>query len=127
MKTKLLPVALIALTASAVLAAPGVASAKPAKVAVTIHYNGDGFEGTVSSKKPGKCANNREVVVYKQLGGSPHPGNDDALLSDTSGKSGNRFEWSTGTSGQADPGKYYARVAGKGGCRVGISKTINVS
>jgi hypothetical protein len=116
----------IALTACAVLAVPGIASAKPAKTAVTIKYNGDGFEGTVHSKKPGRCANNREIVVYKQSGGSQSPSNDQSLFSDISGKQGNRYTWNTGTSGQADPGKYYARAARITGCRAGSSATLKI-
>ncbi len=125
MKTKLLP-AVIALTAFAMLAVPAIANAKPAKTTLTIHYNGDGWQGKVKSKKPGRCANNREVVVYRQSGSSPHPGTDEDLYQDTSSKQGNVYTWNTGNSGQENPGRYYAFAHKIAGCRGALSAVVKV-
>lgn len=124
--TKKLWPAVIALAACAALALPASAAAKPAKTTVTIHYNGDGWQGKVKSKKPGRCANNREVVVYKQSGGAPHPATDEDLYQDTSSKSGNAYTWNTGNSGQENPGRFYAFAHKITGCKAGISPTVRI-
>ena len=41
---------------------------RPAKTTVTIHYNGDGFQGKLKSSKA-KCIRNRKVKVFKKSTG----------------------------------------------------------
>lgn len=92
----------------------GVATAGAESSAkLTIHYNGDGFEGKIKSSKA-KCLANREVTVHK--------GNGQELYSDTTDSNG---EWNTGNSGQAH-GKFYATVDAKGNCIPLVSKTLKL-
>ena len=66
-----------------------VAAARDAaKTTVTIHYNGDGFQGKLKSSK-GKCIRNRTVKVFKKSNGQK-------LYTDTSDRDG---RWNTGNSG----------------------------
>ena len=107
---------------TALVAALSVAGAASASVAtantsspdkVTIHYNGDGFEGQIKSHKA-SCLANRTVSVHK--------GSGRVLYTDTTETDGS---WDTGNSGQAR-GKFYATVNAKGGCLPLVSKTIQV-
>ena len=107
--------AVLALAACAVLGVVGVQSAAAAaEVEVTIHYNGDGFQGHVKSSKA-SCIKNRTVKVFKK--GKSHPQYKDT--SDDNGK------WDTGNSGMVH-GKFYATVGAKTGCDPAKSKTIDI-
>jgi hypothetical protein len=91
----------------------GVAGARgPAKTKVTIHYNGDGFQGKVKSKRA-KCVRNRKVKVFKRSGRK--------LYTDISDEQG---RWDTGTSGQIH-GTFYAHTGKVRGCKGGTSKSIH--
>jgi hypothetical protein len=115
LRTKLLA-AVGALAVCGAVALPGVAgagtAAKAAKTRVTIHYNGDGFEGKLKSSKA-KCIKNRKVKVFKK--------NGQKLYSDTTETDGS---WNTGNSGQIH-GSFYAHTGRKPGCKPGTSKTIH--
>ena len=91
-----------------------VAAARDAaKTTVTIHYNGDGFQGKLKSSK-GKCIRNRTVKVIKKSTGQK-------LYTDTSDRDG---RWNTGNSGQIH-GTFYAHTRKIPGCRGGTSKSIH--
>jgi hypothetical protein len=96
------------------------AAAPKAKVTVTIKAEGTDMFGTVSSPKPVKCAANRTVKVYKMVNGEPH-----LWATDTTSKQGNKYVWSTGNTGT--PGRFYAKVPAKPGCRMDVSPTIKVT
>jgi hypothetical protein len=112
-KTRRALTALVAALAVTGAATASVASASPAQDKLTIHYNGDGFEGKIKSGKA-SCLANRTVQVHK--------GSGRVLYSDTTETDGS---WDTGNSGQTD-GRFYATVNAKGGCLALVSKTIQV-
>ncbi|GEM_PF-2513142 len=121
MKARGLGIAL-AIAACVALAAGGTALGRgAAKTQVTIHYNGDGFQGRVKSGRH-KCVADRKVIVYKQKGAEPDRSVDRQWSSDTTGGDGH---WSDGNSGPGK-GKYYAFAKRKPGCRRGLSETIRV-
>ncbi|GEP37847.1 hypothetical protein NPS01_15100 [Nocardioides psychrotolerans] len=95
------------------------AAAPRAPVTVTIRAEGTDLSGTVSSAKPLRCAANRTVKLYKLIDGEPH-----LWANDTTEKQGGKYVWSTGNTGT--PGRYYAKVGAKPGCRGDVSPTIRV-
>ena len=101
------------------VAAGASASAPRATVTVTLTAQGTDMSGTVASNKPLKCAANRTVKLYKLIDGEPH-----LWASDTTEKQGGKYVWSTGNTGT--PGRYYAKVGAKPGCRGDVSPTIRV-
>lgn len=107
-------IAALAATLCCSVALTGVASAQETQT-LTIHYNGDGFDGKLSASK--QCRKNRTVDVYKK-----RPGNDQRLYMDTTDNKGN---WNTGNSGQAH-GKFYAAARGNNNCGPVTSQTISV-
>jgi hypothetical protein len=118
------------LAAVAVLALCGLAGSivtagarKPAKTKVTIIPESGGFFGYVYSPKPGRCANNRVVRLYKQRGRQQKPSVDTKIGSDTAQANGDRFMWSTGNTGFAR-GLFYARAGRVPGCKPDSSKSI---
>lgn len=94
-------------------------AATRAPVTVTIQAEGTDMFGTVSSTRPLKCAANRTVKVFKVVDGEPH-----LWASDTTSKQGGKYVWSTGNTGT--PGRFYAKVGAKPGCRMDVSPTIRV-
>jgi hypothetical protein len=86
---------------------------EPAKTTVTIHYNGDGFQGKLKSSR-GKCIRNRTVKVIRKSNGQK-------LYTDTSDHDG---RWNTGNSGQIH-GTFYAHTRKIPGCRGGTSNSIH--
>lgn len=116
-------VAIVAAAVCSVVLVAGSASAgKGAETKVTIKAQNGDFSGTVSSSKPGKCANNRMIWVYRQKGKSQNPSVDDKVASDTASFSSGRYEWSTGNTGLS--GKFYARAGKTSGCQADTSKTV---
>lgn len=105
-------------TGMAAGAAPG-ASAPRAAVTVTITAQGTDMSGTVASRRPLRCAANRTVKLYRLIDGEPH-----LWATDTTSKQGGKYVWSSGNTGA--PGRYYARVGAKPGCRGDASRTIRV-
>jgi hypothetical protein len=115
LRTKLLA-AVGALALWSALALTGVAGARDAaKVTVTIHYNGDGFQGKVKSARA-KCVRNRTVKVFKLKNGTRQK-----LYTDTTDHEG---RWNTGNSGPVS-GRFYAHTGRIPGCRPGTSQTIH--
>jgi len=125
---------LIAGSASLVLAAtatvaglsalqmPATAAVK-AKVTVTIRQDNAEMSGTVSSTKPLKCANNRTVWVWEQIG-TRGGGDDIKSFQDTTSKQGTKYVWNTGTTGVE--GFFYAKVNATPKCKADTSPTIKV-
>ncbi len=98
-------------------------AAVKAKVRVTITQDNAEMSGTVRSKRPKRCANNRTVWVWEQIG-SRGGGDDIKSFQDTTSKQGTKYVWNTGTTGVE--GFFYAKVGGKKGCKPGVSRTIEV-
>ena len=123
MTKKLLALA-VALATATTIALVGVADAATrAPTTVTIQGTNGEYNGTVSSTKPALCANNRKVVVFKQLGGSQSPSTDQKIGSDTASKNGSVFQWNIGNSGFKH-GQFYARAKGTPDCKPDSSPTI---
>jgi hypothetical protein len=96
-------------------------AAAKAKVTVTISQINTEMSGKVSSPKPAKCAKNRTVWVWEQIG-TRGGGNDIKRFQDTTSKQGNKYVWNTGNTGVE--GFFYAKVPAKPGCKAAVSKTI---
>jgi hypothetical protein len=116
----LVALALTACTAL-VLVAPAFAG-KAAETKVKIKVQSDGFYGYVKSDKE-KCANGREVILYKMKGNGQDPSRDKEIGSDTAQANGTKFMWSTGNSGP-QKGLFYAYAPKIKGCKAGISKVV---
>ena len=102
------------LAVSSALGLTAIAGASSsAKTKVTIHYNGDGFQGKLKSSKA-KCKRNRTVKVFRKSDGRK-------LYSDTSDSDG---RWNTGNSGQIH-GTFYAHTSKIPGCKGGTSESIH--
>lgn len=95
------------------------AAAAPARVTVTIDAEGVDVFGTVRSPRPRRCAAEREVKVYKIVDGEPH-----LWTSDTTQRRDGEHVWSIGNTGA--PGRFYAELPRKAGCRADRSPTIRV-
>ena len=111
-----LAAAAVAATALAGLAGPASA-ATPTKV--TIHAESGGFYGNVKSSNP-NCVSGRTVVLFKQLGSTQDPRNDQRILTDTTEDDG---EWNTGNPGLRS-GMFYARAKRTSECKAANSRTI---
>ena len=125
MRAKLLIVPVLALVMTAGMATTATASdrATLANTTVTIRAQGTDLSGQVRSPAPNRCANNRNVVVFRQIG-ARGGGNDVRFANDTSELQGNVYKWSTGNTGQA--GKFYAKVFKTTQCKGASSATIQV-
>ncbi len=123
MRSKLLMVAVVVVAVTAGLSGVAAAVPPPATTTVTIQAQGTDLSGRVSSTAPLRCANNRTVLVYKQIG-TRGGGNDIRFASDTASLQGNTYRWSTGNTGT--PGFFYSKVVPKTGCRGDTSNTIHV-
>jgi hypothetical protein len=128
MKTSIAGGAALLLGASATIAGlaalelPAHAATK-AKVTVTITQDNAEMSGTVSSRKPAKCADARTVWVWEQIG-TRGGGDDIKSFQDTTSLQGTKYVWNTGTTGVE--GFFYAKVQAKPGCKPAVSKTIEV-
>ena len=124
MRAKLLVVPVVALAVViAGLASAASAGSTPANTTVTIRAQGTDLSGVVSSPAPLRCARNRTVHVYKQIG-TRGGGNDIHFASDTASLQSGAYRWSTGNTGT--PGYFYSKVFPKTGCRGDTSLTIRV-
>ena len=92
---------------------------------VTIHVEGRDFSGTVNSSHPVRCANNRKVILFKQLGAQQDPHNDTKVASDMTSLNGGRYQWSTGNTGIR--GKFYARAPATDRCKADSSPTVHTT
>ena len=121
MKPKIL-LALVALVALAGSSVPSSAGTPRAKTRVTIRVEGRDFSGTVRSPKPQRCANGRTIRLHKQQGAQQHPNTDQVVATDTASFNGERYEWSTGNTGQN--GRFYARARRTAQCKADSSRTL---
>ena len=109
-------------TLAGVAAVDGAHAAKPrAKVTVTISQINTEMSGKVRSPKPRKCAKDRTVWVWEQVG-ARGGGDDVKMFQDTTELQGDSYVWSTGNTGVE--GFFYAKVAAKPGCKGDSSPTI---
>ena len=122
MRTKLVSIAVVLAAFGSTLVA-GVASAgTPADTRVTIKTQNGDFWGAVFTSRPLRCARERKIVVFHQLGAEQNPATDDRIASDLASLSGDRYEWSTGNTGRF--GKYYARAGKTTDCQADSSETV---
>jgi hypothetical protein len=114
-------VVVLVLATGALLVSPAFAGGG-AETKVKIKAESGGFYGYVKSDKP-KCANGREVTLYKQKGNGADPSSDKRIGSDIAQPNGDRYMWSTGNTGYRK-GYFYAYAEKENGCKAGISKSI---
>lgn len=123
MNVKLVPAAIVLAVGSAVtLTGPALAGGGLAPTTVTIKAQNGELSGQVKSTRPLVCADERKVIVYKQVGSEQDPSVDDRVGSDTASLNGDRYQWNTGTSGTF--GKVYALVRRTPDCKADSSETI---
>jgi hypothetical protein len=120
MKPKFL-LALVVLAAFAFSMIPSSAGTR-ARTRVTINVEGTDFSGTVRSPRPGQCADGRTIRLLKQQGGQQHPNSDNVVATDTASFNGQRYEWSTGNTGQN--GRFYAHARRTAQCKADTSRTL---
>jgi len=125
-RTLLAVLAVVALMVG--LAGPGAAGVlgKRAETVVTIKTQNGEFWGYLKSPRPAKCADNRKVVLYRQLGKVQSPSTDSKMASDISSKSGKSYMWSTGTTGLRH-GKFYAKAVRTPDCKPDTSDTVRAA
>ena|SRR5690349_3510231 len=114
-------IAVLALSACTALVVAASAFAA-AETKVKIIAQSDGFYGYVKSEKT-KCANGREVILYKMKGNGQDPGRDKEIGSDIAQANGTKYMWSTGNTGPMK-GHFYAYAPKIKGCKAGISKVV---
>ena len=125
MRAKVLLVPVVVLALSAVLSSSAGAaqhsSRTLANTTVTIRAQGTDLSGQVRSPAPNRCANNRNVIVFKQIG-PRGGGNDVRFANDTASFSNGAYRWSTGNTGT--PGRFYAHVFKTTQCKGASSITV---
>lgn len=102
---------------------PAHAAKGKAKVTVTITQVNAEMSGVVKSPKPKKCAKERTVWVWEQIG-TRGGGDDIKRFQDTTSLQNGKWTWNTGTTGVE--GFFYAKVNASPKCKVAVSKTIEV-
>ena len=116
-------IAAIGLTVFGLVSVAGTASAgTPADTRVTIKTQNGDFWGAVFTSRPLRCARDRKIVVFHQLGAEQNPATDDRIASDLASLSGDRYEWNTGNTGRF--GKFYARAGKTPDCKADSSETV---
>jgi hypothetical protein len=100
----------------------GALAAKKATTKVTIDTWAAGFLGVVGSSDPGRCAEGRRIVVFRQQGPKPDPGQDQRVGSDRASADPGGYRWTV----EADhSGDFYAQATPKRGCGATLSATIS--
>jgi hypothetical protein len=122
MKIRML-IAAAAITISGALATTAVA-APLTPTQVTIKGQEGDYFGYVKSDDENHCENNRKVSVYKLLGDSPKPGDDQKIGDDIAQPNGPDAMWSIGNSGYKH-GKFYAHVKKTDYCGADNSPVIS--
>ncbi len=113
----------LGLTIVGLLSVAGIANAGTvADTRVTIHTQNGDFWGAVFSSRPLRCARDRKIVLFKQLGAEQSPSTDDRVASDLASLNGDRYEWNTGNTGMF--GRFYARAGKTPDCRADSSETV---
>ncbi len=123
-KLLMVPALAIGVAAGLTTSVGAVAATGAADTTVTIRADGTDLSGVVKSPRPRRCAANRKVVVFKQIG-TRGGGNDVRFASDNASLSGGAYRWSTGNTGTE--GRFYARVRRIDGCRGDTSPTIRAT
>jgi hypothetical protein len=121
MKTRIL-IATAAVAISGIATGTAAAAAK-APTDVSIKGQGGDYYGYVHSTKS-SCESNRTVNVYKLLGQSPDPSQDQKIGSDTAQPNGPDGMYSIGNSGYKH-GKFYAQVKKNSECQGDLSPVIS--
>jgi hypothetical protein len=123
MRTRLVIVPTLVLGVAGGLGAVGAAvgATGDAPTTVTIKAQGVDLSGTVVSPKPRRCAADRKVIVFKQIG-TRGGGDDQRFATDNASLNGSVYEWSTGNTGVA--GRFYAKVRHITGCQGDTSPTV---
>ena len=96
-----------------------------AETTVTIQVQGRDFSGYIDSPRPLKCAKDRKVILYKQVGSVQDPTVDKKIASDLASLSGDRYRWETGNTGIR--GRFYARAPGTTECKADSSPTLHTT
>lgn len=123
MATKTFRIALaLAICASMWVAGTASAGTARADTKVTIKTNNGDFWGYVYSPRPKRCARDRKITLFKQIGSVQNPSVDTRIGSDTASWNGTRYEWSTGNTGMY--GKFYARAGRTLYCKGDTSLTV---
>lgn len=113
----------VALAVATALVMTGTAGAGTrAATTVTIKTQNGDFWGYVDSPRPLKCAEERKIVLFKQVGAEQDPSVDQKVASDTASLNGDRYMWSTGNTGLS--GKFYARAGRTLNCKADNSPTV---
>jgi hypothetical protein len=99
------------------------AGAAKARVTVTITQDNAEMSGVVRSPKPARCATNRTVWVWEQVG-TRGGGDDVKSFQDTTSLQDGTWTWNTGTTGVE--GFFYAKVNATPKCKADTSPTIEV-
>jgi hypothetical protein len=119
--------AAVAIAATGGLAVAGSAGAgNVATTKVTIKAPGGEIYGKVKSSRPGRCANDRLIKVYREKGGEQGGGDDILVGTDNSELNGDVGQWSIGNPGVPAGKKVYAKAGRKEGCKRDSSPTIRV-
>jgi hypothetical protein len=125
MRSKLLSAAVAAATFATVWSMGMAHAGTRADTTVTIQVQGRDFSGTVDSSRPLKCAKDRKVILYKQVGTVQDPTVDKKIASDLASLSGTKYRWDTGNTGIR--GKFYARAPGTTECKADSSPTVHTT
>jgi hypothetical protein len=88
-------------------------------VAISIQVNGKALSGTVTSGRPGQCAANRVVKVFRIVNGVPR-----AVAKDTTKSSNGQIVWGTTVR---KPGRYFAKLRATPQCMRALSPKVRVS
>lgn len=123
---KRLPSGILIAALGCLALAAGAGARDKAPTQVSIKVQSDGFFGYVKSPKVNACANNREVILYKQKGSDQHPNTDKEIGSDTAQANGDKYMWSTGNTGKPH-GSFYAHVRPTSKCQADSSKTVQAA
>ena len=121
MRSKMLPVVLIAAIGAVVIGGSGTAGAHraAAKTTISIIPQSDGFYGYVSSPKTQKCANNRKIKVVSDKTGK-------TIGSDIAQPNGDGVQWNIGNPGHMS-GKFHAVAKAIPGCKAGQSESVKMT
>jgi hypothetical protein len=116
-------IAALAVSAVALAGLAGTASAAAsAPTKVLIQAESGGFFGYVKSPKL-DCKSERTVVLYKQLGSTQNPRNDQRVGMDLAQANNEGYEWNMGNPG-LHSGRYYARATRTPDCLPANSVTL---
>lgn len=116
--------AIAAIGGSFVGTSPATARLDRAPSTVTIQSEGTDIFGTVKSTRRA-CKNERKVLLFKVLGGSPGGGDDSLFASDTTELQNGVGVWNTGNLGTE--GRFYAKVRRTALCKGDTSPVIQVT